>query len=383
VTRTERPIAFVGCGYTDLTRAAVMPEVELGILACRMAAEDAGIDPADLDGINIQVHHHPPPDTAEIVKGLGMRSVNWQEDGGIGVTSIARAARAIDAGECERTVVCKIMNTVAPVATPLIDPVTGGVAGPAQFEVPYGLGYTMQRIGMTTRRWMHRYGISDEQVAWLCVTQRENAQKNPRAIFRDKPLTVEDYLASRWIADPVRVLDCDYPVNGAYAYVMTRADLARDLRHPPVHLLSWAESPYDLLDFNFLPEDLEPGPTGWLRQIYADAGIGPSELDVWMLYDGFSFFAMQWMESLGLLPRGESGNYVHGGKNIRYDGEHPVNTHGGQLSEGRLHGAGHILEAIQQLRGTAGERQARGADHAVVTTAFANTGAAAIFGRRD
>jgi acetyl-CoA acetyltransferase len=382
VTTTERRVAFVGCGYTDLTKKAELSEIELGLAACRMAAEDAGIDTADLDGINIQVHHYPPPDTAVIVAGLGMREVKWEEDGGIGVTSLARAAGALDAGVCDYIVVCKIMNTIAPVGTPLIDPDTGRVGGPGQFEVPYGLGYTMQRIGLTSRRWMDRYGITDEQVGWLCAMQRDGAQLNARSIFKDT-LTVDDYLASRWIADPVRLLDCDYPVNGAYAYVLTRDDLARDLRHPPIHLLSWAIAPYDLLDHHFISEDLGQGPTPWLREMYADAAVRPDELDVWLLYDGFSFFALQWMESLGVVPRGESGNYCEGGTRIRFDGEHPVNPHGGQLSEGRMHGAGHVLEAIQQLRGTAGDRQAAKADHAVITTAFANTGSAAILGRKD
>lgn len=380
MARTGKPIAFVGCGYTDVTRTPERSEVDLGIEACRRAAEDAGLDPADLDGINIQVHHYPPPETARIAAGLGMREVAWSEDGGIGVGAVAKAANAVSNGACTRAVVCKIMNTVAPVLTPLIDPDTGKVGGRAQFEVPYGLGYTMQGIGLTARRWMHRWGITAEQVGWLCATQRTHAMANPHAIFRE-PLGVDDYLASRWIADPVRLLDCDYPVNGAYAYVVTGADEARDLRHPPVGLLSWVESPHDVMDYNQLPEELDEGPTDWLVELYRDAGIGPADLDVWMLYDGFSFFALQWMESLGVVPRGQSGDYVEGGSRIRFDGEHPVNTHGGNLSEGRLHGAGHVLEAVQQLRGTAGARQAAKADHAVVTTAFPNTGAAAILGR--
>lgn len=380
MAKTEKPVAFVGVGYSELTREPQLGETELAVEACARAAADAGLDPATIDGINIQVHHWPPPDTAEIARSLGMKEVKWQEDGGIGVPSLARAAEALDAGECDAIVVCKVMNTVAPVATPTIDEESGGVPGPAQFDVPYGLGYTMQRIGLTSRRWMHRYGITSEQIGWLCVTQRAHALMNPHAYFK-KPLTIDEYLSSRWIADPVRLLDCDYPVNGAYAYIMTRGDMAASLAQPPVYLVSWADSGIPLLDFYLLPEDLEEGPSAFLRPMYSDAKLGPADLDVWMLYDGFSFFPMQWMESLGLVPRGESGNYVEGGERIRFDGEHPLNTHGGQLSEGRLHGAGHILEAVQQLRGQAGERQAKRADYAVVSTAFANTGAAAIFGR--
>jgi acetyl-CoA acetyltransferase len=380
MAKIDNPIAFVGCGYTELTRKPTVGESELAVSACRQAANDAGLDPSEIDGINVQVHHYPPPDSAGIARGLGMKEIRWQEDGGLGVPSAARAAQALDARLCDAIVVCKIMNTIAPVSTPAISAESGGVAGPAQFEVPFGLGYTMQRTGLASRRWMNRYGITAEQIGWLCVTQREHAMLNPRAYFQT-PLTIDDYLSSRWIADPVHLLDCDFPVNGAYAYVMTRGDQARCLAQPPVYLLSWAESLEPHRTAHLLPEELDEGPSQYLRPMYSDAKVGPDDLDVWMLYDGFSFFALQWMESLGLVPRGEAGHYVEGGKRIRFDGEHPVNTHGGQLSEGRLHAAGHILEAIQQLRGAAGPRQATKADHAVVTTASANTGAAAILGR--
>ena len=377
--KTDRKIAFVGCGYTRLTRKLEKPETELAIEACRMAAEDAGLGPADLDGINIQVHHYPPPETAKIIEGLGMRNVRWQVDGGMGIMSAVRAAQVLDAGACEAIVVCKIMNTVAPVGTPLIDPETGEVGGDAQFEVPYGLGYTMQRIGLTTRRYMHRYGITEEQVGWLAVVEREHALLNPWAYWK-KPISVQDYLESRWIAEPVRLFDCDTPVNGAFAYILTRDDLARSLRHEPAYLLGWADSEHDLLSHHLIPEELEGiGAIG--QTLYRDTGLSPSNMDVWMLYDGYSFFVLQWMENLGLVSRGEAGRYIEGGDRIRVTGEHPINPHGGQLSEGRLHGHGHILEAVQQVRGAAGERQARKADYAILSSAFPNTGSAAIIGK--
>lgn len=380
----DRPVALVGCGYTELTKAPAQPETALAVRACRAAAEDAGLDPADLDGINVQVHHYPPPRTGEIIRGIGMREVRWQVDGGLGIGSLARAAEVVAAGECDHLVVCKVMNTIAPVNTPDIDPETGRVPGPAQFEVPYGLGYTMQRFGLPVRRWMHRYGITAEQIGWLAVVEREHAMLTDQAYFQT-PLTLEEYLASPWIADPVRRHDCDYPVNGAYAYVVTRADRSADLRHRPVHLRSWVD--VGLVrpgrDCHQLPEEPEEAPSPWLAPVFSDAGVGPDQLDLWMLYDGFSFCTPQWMESLGLVPRGESGAYIEGGDRIRFDGLTPVNTHGGQLSEGRMHGAGHILETIRQLRGDAGTRQVEGVRHAVVSTAFTAAGAVAILGVDD
>jgi acetyl-CoA acetyltransferase len=118
------------------------------------------------------------------------------------------------------------------------------------------------------------------------------------------------------------------------------------------------------------------------HELYDDTGLRPADMDVWMLYDGFSFLAMQWMEHLGLVPPGESGAYVQGGDRIRHTGEHPLNTHGGQLSEGRMHATGHILEAFQQVRGTAGERQAARAEHAIVSSAYPYNGGVAVLGRR-
>ncbi|WP_432182397.1 thiolase family protein [Streptomyces sp. NBC_00063] len=331
-----------------------------------------------IDGINVQVHHYPPPETSAVIRRLGMEKVSWQVDGGLGVEALGRAAQAIDEGVCEMALVCKVMNTIAPVRTPLIDPSTGRVSGPEQFDAPYGLGYAMQRVGLTARRWMHRYGITAEQVGWVAITQRENAMRNPHAFLRT-PLTMDEYLSSRWIADPVHLLDCDYPVNGARAYLLARGDIARDLRHPPVFVRSWATSP-GRVQFDLLSEELD-GPSGFVETLYRDAGLAPRDMNVWMMYDGFSFWVMQWMEKLGLVPLGESGAYVEGGNRIRFDGETPVNTHGGQLSEGRLHGSGQIFEAVQQLRGNAGARQARRADYAIVSSAVPNEGAAAIFGK--
>jgi acetyl-CoA acetyltransferase len=374
---TDKQVAIIGVGTTPLSRIPEYSETDLAVAACRAAADDAGIDIASIDGINIQVHHFPPPDTRAIVGQLGLRQVNWTVDGGLGVGALARAAQIVDTGVCDAVVVCKIMNTIAPVNTPDIDPETGGVAGPAQFEVPYGLGYTMQRVGFLKRRWMHRYGITDDQVGWLCVTQRRHALMNPNAIMK-KPLTIEDYRSSRWIADPIRLLDCDYPVNGAFAYIVGRPERAES--STPVELVSWSGPGRGDTMPHLRPEG-EDGMNRWAHEVYSDAGLGPADMDVWFLYDGFSFLAMQWMEQLGLVPPGESGPYVEGGERILFSGEHPVNTHGGQLSEGRLHATGHILEAVRQLRGTAGQRQAARAGHAIVSSAYPYDGAVAILGR--
>lgn len=380
MARTEHRVAIVGVGTTPLSRQPEAAETDLAVQACRAAAEDAGIDPADLDGINIQVHHYPPPDTEAIVKELGMREVSWTVDGGLGVGSLARAAQVVDSGIAKAIVVCKVMNTVAPVDTPEIDPGSGAIGGWAQFEVPYGLGYSMQRVGFMKRRFMELHRVTDEQVGWLCVVERQHALLNPNAVMK-KPLTIDDYLSSRWIAEPMHVLDCDYPVNGAYAYLVARPEMVQAAGTEPVDLIAWA-GPGEGDRMPHLRPEATEGLNPLAQELYADSGLGPEDMDVWMLYDGFSFLNLMWMEELGLVPRGEVGAYVEGGERILYTGEHPVNTHGGQLSEGRMHAAGHIVEGFRQARGAAGERQARTAEHVIVSSAYPHNGAVAVFGRR-
>jgi acetyl-CoA acetyltransferase len=273
------------------------------------------------------------------------------------------------------------MNTIAPSATPQINPADGGVVGAGQYTVPYGLGYSHQTIGLLARRYMHEFGVRPEQVAWLPIVEREHALMNPRAYMNSDragkmPLTMEDYLNSRFIAEPARLFDCDIPVNGAFAYIMTSEARAKDLRHPPVYLLAWAR-PDDAAGRGWEPWD---GISPTAVTLYKDAGLDPRDIDLWFVYDGYSYLSLFWMEFLGLVPRGEAANYIEGGDRIRYTGEHPVNTHGGNLSEGRLHGAGHILESVNQLRGTAGLRQAKG-DYAVLSMAFPPGGGCGIIGK--
>ena len=152
------------------------------------------------------------------------------------------------------------------------------------------------------------------------------------------------------------------------------------MKHPPVYLVGWAHSPDSGQDHTLAEKLVGLHPVAQI--LYKDTGLSPEDMDLWFMYDGFLHFVPMWMEDLGLVPRGEAGNYLEGGDNIRLStGKHPLNTHGGQLSEGRLHGMGHILEAVQQLRGTAGPRQTQTkASYAILCGAFPASGSAGILG---
>lgn len=365
---------LVGVGTTPLSRRHESSDEDLVVQAVREALDDAGIEPERLTGLNVQSHHEPGPDVASIVRDLGAKGVMWAPSGGIGVPGLAAAARGLLEGRADVVAVCKVMNTETALNQPTVHPETRLVRGRDQYELPYGVGYTVQRAALVQRRWMLTRGVADEHLGTLCSVQREHAMLNPAAVFRT-PLTVEDYLAARTICDPVRLFDCDMPVNGAYAYLLTREpELVRGGR--AVRVLGMTDGRAD--DMPHIREEAPPGVRADVVALYARLGISAANLSAFMLYDGFSFLAAQWLERLGVVAPEALGEFLGERTNLRFDGAAPLNTHGGQLSEGRMHGAGHIVEAVRQLRGEAGERQVPDPGLAAVTTAFPSTGAVAI-----
>lgn len=370
----DRPVHVVGIGTTPLTRTPGGDDVATAVASISAALADADVDPARVTGLNVQSHHEPGPDVAEIARRIGATSIRWAPTGGLGVPGLAAAAGALLAGRADVVVVCKVMNTATALNIPMVDPETRRVGGPDQFELPYGLGYTVQRAALVQRRWTESRGVTAEQLGRLCIVQREHAMLNDRAIFQ-KPLTLEAYLGSRTICDPIRLFDCDVLVNGAYTYVLT-TDPALAASGRAVAVRGWTEGIGDASP-HVRPEG-EPGTRPDIERLYDEVGIAPRDLGALMLYDGFSFLAAQWVERLGIVRPDAVGEYVGDAANIRFDGRTPLNTHGGQLSEGRMHAAGHLVEAVRQLRGEAGARQVLDPRWVAVTTAFPSTGGAAF-----
>ena len=203
---------------------------------------------------------------------------------------------------------------------------------------------------------MHTYGTTPEQLAWIALNARRNAGRNPSAIYRN-PMTMEDYMAGRMISSPLRIYDCDVPCDGASAVIVSRRDRAADLRKPLLRIeavgTAMAGRPsWSQFDDLTTMSTRDAGAHLWTRTDYQ-----PADVDLAQIYDGFSFLTLSWMEALGLCPVGESGSFVEGGERIALDGELPLNTSGGQLSGGRLHGYGFLHEAALQLWGEAEGRQ--------------------------
>jgi acetyl-CoA acetyltransferase len=278
------------------------------------------------------------------------------------------AAMAVASGVCEvallyRCITRNAGHTGALRAAPLV------TSGDLQFTAPYGLGGgIIHTMGMRKQRRIAELGGSNEDYGYVAINARRWAQHNERAVLRE-PITMDDYLSSRPISDPLLLLDCDYPVNGACAAIITTAERAVDLAQPLVLIDALAYGTGANADWLYGQDLLFGGTRECAARLWSASSITPADVDVAELYDGFTHITISWIEALGLCDIGEFGDWVDGGKRIGPGGELPLNTHGGQLAEGRLHGLGFLTEATLQLRGQCGERQVGGARAALVANA--------------
>jgi acetyl-CoA acetyltransferase len=389
--RTTSEAALVGIGETDYVRGSDRSPDELILEACLGAAADAGIDPHDVDGIL------PPAGYAtaeEIAANLGAQHLRYTATihmGGASPTSPLRhAAMAIAAGLATTVIVTFGWDGFSALRPSRngdsrqrrrMD--TSAFAETARaFYAPYGLRSPAQSYALFLNRYVDKYGVSPEDAGTIAIACRNHAQRNQKALMRGRQLTMDDYLASDRIADPLRKFDCCLETDCAAAVVLTTLSRARDLRHAPVVYLGGAEGhPYPADDIVNRADMLSLGIDEAGPRALAMAGVRAAEMDFLQIYDCFTYVVLMQLEALGFAERGGAGEFARDG-NIQLGGRYPVNTHGGLLSQGHCWGLNHVVEAVRQLRHDAGDAQVPGAELGLVTGyGDLGDGSVAVLGR--
>lgn len=361
-------VSVAGVAETTYSRSSGQSALALQLQASLAAIADAGLRPADVDGV-IPIGITGAP-AEEYVAGLGLPDLRLSalvpHGGASPVGALQLAAAAISAGICQTVLVPAGRNVSH-----------GAKAGArihtmpqfryvTEFELPVGAIAPAQLYAPMARRHMELYGTRSEQLAEIAVSTREHAVRNDNAIMTT-PITVADHQASRMIADPFRLLDCSLESDGGAAFVVTSAERARELAQPPVDLLGIAmghpDSPSSITQ---RPDLTTLGIAKAAPIAFAMAGIDHEEIDVAEIYDCFTFIVLCQLEDLGFCAKGEGGDFVSDGR-LRLHGALPTNTHGGLLSQAHMLGMNHVVELVRQLRGQAGRAQVQNAATGLVT----------------
>jgi acetyl-CoA acetyltransferase len=366
-------IAIVGVGFSETGRGLVYSDDELVRQAVTAALADAGMEPSDVDGVGTMGGN-----AMAIGHLLGMTPLNYFFTSSMLAPAFVEPAvmsmSAVASGLCHTCVAVRLirqqgMGGTPPRAQPRAAPLGPvRVSGDAQFSAPFGIGAAAAGIaGFQTQRHMAEYGTTEEQFGISASTQRYHASLNEDALLRD-PLTVEQYLESRYISKPVRLLDCDYPCDSSSAVIITTAERARDWRKKPVRVEAYALSAIRDFDMSLIDDLTWNAPVNAAQALWSRTELGPDDVDCAQLYDGFTIITLQWLEALGFCGRGESGPFIADG-HTRLGGKLPLNTDGGARNVGRRHGANFCIESVRQIRGECGARQVPNAQVAVWSNA--------------
>jgi acetyl-CoA acetyltransferase len=381
----ERRAALTGIGQSEIGRRLGRDPLELTLDACLAAIADAGLSPRDIDGLSTYpgAFGGNPGFTGagvtEVHDALRLE-LDWfsggaERPGQLG--AVVDACLAVAAGLARHVLCFRSVweGTAQGGGGRQGIGVAGGEGGsfrasgpPMEFTLPFRAYSAANWIAMFTQRHFHEFGTTREQLAWIALNARRNAAANPNAIYRD-PMTLDDYLAARMISTPLCLFDCDVPCDGATAMIVSRAEVARDLRRPPLRVEAVGSALRGRPSWDQFDDLTTMALRDASKMLWERTDLRPSDVDVAELYDGFSFITLAWLEALGFCGRGEGGPFVEGGARIARDGEIPLNTHGGQLSGGRLHGFGFLHEACAQLWGDAGERQVAGEPRIAIAAA--------------
>jgi acetyl-CoA acetyltransferase len=359
--------AIVGIGATEFSKDSGRSELKLAVEAVHAALDDAGLSPSDVDGLVTFTMDTNPEITVAQAAGMGELSFfsRVHYGGGAACGTVQQAALAVASGVADVVVCYRAFNERSGrrfgSGVQHREPSAEGAA--LGWNLPFGLLTPASWVAMAAQRYLHTYGLTPEAFGHVAVTDRKYAATNPAAYFYEKPITLADHAESRWIVDPLRLLDCCQETDGGQAIVVTSVERARDLPNPPAVIRAAAQGAGRAQEqmTSFYRDELTglPEMSVVARQLWRTAGLGPDGIDVGILYDHFTPFVLMQLEEFGFCAPGEAAGFVA-------EERLPLNTHGGQLGEAYLHGMNGIAEGVRQVRGTA-VNQIPGAATALVT----------------
>jgi acetyl-CoA acetyltransferase len=409
MTRLGREACLVGIGETRYAKwggIADASEYQLAIAAIQAAVADAGLSIDDVDGLASFADDRNEATFAAADLGLPelrYATLSWLPGGGGACAAVANAAMAVETGACEVVVVYRSLcqgqfhrfgrgpggrPTAAAVRVPGLRRARSLLEAHVAFTMPFGMFSPPIAYAMVLQRHMHRFGTTAEQMGHVAVTTRAHAARNPRAVMGGLPMTMEDYLSSRFVSEPFRLFDCCLENDGACAVVVTTRERAADLPRTPVEVLAAAQgTPRGFGHGQYsnvgMPDDdyTSGGSRTVADRLWGRAGIGPTDVDVAQIYDHFTGLVLLSLEDFGFCGHGDGGPFAASGALAWPDGALPTNTHGGSLSEAYIHGLNHVVEGVRQLRGDS-TCQVEGAETCLVTSAAGVPTSALVLGRR-
>jgi len=367
--------AIVGIGATEFSKNSGRSELRLAVEAITAALEDAGIDRSEVDGLCTYTMDNNPE--IEVFRNIGGKELKFfsriHYGGGAACAPVMQAAMAVATGVAEVVVCYRAMNERSQYRfgtgyTP--PPMPTAESAHYGYYVPFGLVSPASWVAMAARRYMHETGATSEDFGRVAMACRRHAAANPNAWFYQQPITLEEHQASRWIVEPLHLLDCCQESDGAQALVVTTAERANSLRQTPAIIRAAAQGAADdqqMMTSYYRPDISRLSEMDLVaQQLYAQAGIGPGDIRTAVLYDHFSPFVLPQIEAFGFAKKGQAKDFIRE-EGIEIGGRLPVNTNGGQLGEAYIHGMNGIAEGVRQVRGTSVNQVA--GDGAVLVTA--------------
>ncbi|MBE1578520.1 lipid-transfer protein [Amycolatopsis roodepoortensis] len=367
--------AIAGIGATEFSKDSGRSELRLAAEAVSSALKDAGLAPSDVDGL-VSFTMDGNSEIA-VARELGIPELKFfsriHYGGGAAAATVQQAAMAVATGVADVVVAYRAFNERSGMRFGQVSSAAAGQVNSSgvdnAFHYPMGIATPAATVAMLARRYMHEYGATSEDFGRVAVVDRARAATNPKAWFYGKPITLEEHQASRWVAEPLHLLDCCQESDGGVALVVVSAERARDLPHRPAVIAAAAQGsgPDQYVMTSYYRDDLpalpEMGVVG--RQLWEQSGLGPGDMDLAVLYDHFTPYVLMQLEELGFCGKGEAKDFIGGGT-LELDGKLPLNPHGGQLGEAYIHGMNGIAEGVRQLRGDA-VNQVGGASRVLVT----------------